>query len=292
MKFKIPFTFSSVEKLRRRSKIFVPRVRKKTKLSDYLENAGVDLSREEYIGIGKRSFVISFMIVFLISGALLAFFQISYFYLIALLVGLMFAGFVFFSQLSYPRVFLERRQREIDKNLIPALEDMLVQLNSGIPLFGVLTNIAVGDYGELSSEIKKAVRRINASEQQVDVLNDIGEKNSSVYFRRVMWQISNGINAGSDLAVVVEHIIKSLNEEQMIQIQNYGNKLNPIVMFYMMVTVIIPALSITFLTLLSSMMGLDATFTRIVFIVLFVFIFLMQFLFLGMVKSRRPSLLR
>lgn len=293
MKFKIPFTFSGAEKLRKRAKFFASRVRykKKSKLSDYLRNSGVEISREEYIGICFRSFFINFIFLLIISTTILFFFNVNQFYLIGAGISFIFSAFVFFSQNSYPRIYVARRQRNIEKNLIPVLEDISIQLSSGIPLFSIMTNIAAADYGELSIEFKKAVRRINSGESETEVLDDLGKRNPSVFFRRTLWQISNGMRAGSDMAIVVKDSVKALNEEQMIQIQNYGNKLNPLMVFYMLVSVIIPALSIAFLTIIASMINLPAKMITLMFIGLFVFVFLIQIMFLGMIKSRRPSLL-
>ena len=85
--------------------------------------------------------------------------------------------------------------------------------------------------------------------------------------------------------------IKNLNGEQLIQIQNYGNKLNPLIMFYMLISVIIPALSVTFLTVISSLINLGATSTISLFIAVFVGVGIIQITFLGIIKSVRPSLL-
>ncbi len=203
----------------------------------------------------------------------------------------MFSMFAYFSQRIYPKIYLSRKQRDIEKNLIPALEDMFIQLNSGIPLFDIMTNISDADYGILSEEFKKAVKRINAGEPEAEVLDDLGKRNPSVFFRRTLWQISNSMRAGSDMAIVVKDSIKALNEEQFIQIQTYGSKLNPLIVLYMLIAVIIPALSITFLTILSSMINLPQNMITLLFISLFVFDVLVQIMFLGLIRAKRPSLL-
>ena len=293
MKFHIPFTFLNVEKLKRKSKFFSSRIKdkKKTKLEYNLKNSGVDLSREEYLAICLRSFFLAFIILFVISTTILAFSGIKLFYLFGLGLSLLFSFFVFFSQIIYPRIYVSRRQRNIEKNLIPALEDILIQLSSGIPLFSVMVNVSSADYGELSEEFKKAVKRINSGEPESEVLDDVGKKNPSVFFRRTLWQISSCMRSGGDISIIIKESIKALNEEQLIRIQNYGNKLNPLVVFYMLIAVIIPALSITFLTIISSMINLPGNMTSLLFIGLFVFVVLIQIMFLGVIKSRRPSLL-
>ena len=125
---------------------------------------------------------------------------------------------------------------------------------------------------------------------QIDVLEELGEKNPSLYFRRTLWQISNGMRAGSDISVVIKESIKSLSEEQIIQIQSYGNKLNPLIMFYMLSSVILPALAITFLTIISSLISLPQTIANLAFLCLFGIVIFFQLMFIGIIKSLRPTL--
>lgn len=293
MRFKIPFTFSDLDKIKKRSKFFSKKIKPKrnSKLTEYLEGADINITREEYLGIALKSFVIAFVYLFLISSIIFLFLKVDKFYIFSFVIAILFSGFISFSQISYPYIFTSRKQKEIEKNLISALEDMLVQLSSGIPLFNIMVNISYGDYGVLSQEFKKAVNRINAGEPEADALNYLGKINNSNFFRRTLWQISNGINAGSDMSIVIRENIKALNEEQLIQIQNYGSRLNPIIVVYMLIAVIIPALSVAFLTILSSMLNLDKNMGMLLFVVLFVFDMFLQIMFLGLVKSRRPSLL-
>ena len=99
------------------------------------------------------------------------------------------------------------------------------------------------------------------------------------------------MKAGSNIADVVKDGIRALNEEQLLQIQTYGNKLNPLIMFYMLISVILPALSITFMTILASLVNLPKTITIAMFIGLFVSVVLIQVIFMGVIRSARPSLL-
>ena len=293
MKFRIPFTISSIDRLRKTSKSFTKFVKpkKRSKLKAYLQNADVKITREEYIAVSIKSFLVFFAVLYLISSTILYLVDVNNPFGNALILALVFSLFVSFSQLVYPKVYSSRKQKNIEKNLISALEDILVQLTSGIPLFTILVNISSAGYEELSGEFKKAVRKINAGFPQIEVLEELGEKNVSLYFRRTLWQISNGMKAGSDIALVIRDSIKALNEEQVLQIQTYGNKLNPLIMFYMLISVILPALAITFLTIISSLVSLPETLTVLMFVALFIFVILIQIVFLGAIKSARPSLL-
>ena len=267
-KFRIPFTFSHIKKLKNRSEFFIHKVKykKESKLGKNLEHSKTNLTREDYIGILLRNFSINFSLIFIISTSALAFLRVNLFFLIALFVAFLFSGFVYFSQIVYPKIYLARKQKDIEKNLLPALNDMLVQLSSGIPLFNILTNISDANYGFLSLEFKDAVKKINAGEAEANVLDNLGKKNPSIFFRRTLWQISNGMKAGSDMTQIIRDNIENLNEEQLIQIQTYGSRLNPLVVLYMLISVIVPALSITFLTIITSMINLSGNLAKLLFI--------------------------
>lgn len=293
MKFKIPFTLANLERLKKRPLLFkfLQHHKRYSKLDYYLENCDTNVTREQYLNICAHSFIFSFVFLSVIVTTLLILFKAPSPFLLAFVIVLACSGFVSFSQFSYPRVYFNRKQKGLERNLMPALEDMLVQLSSGVPLFNILVNISISDYGEISSEFKKAVKRINAGTPQIEVLEELGEKNSSMYFRRTLWQISNGMKSGSDISTVIKGSLRLLNEEQIVQIQNYGNKLNPLIMFYMLVTIILPALAITFLTIIASMVGLNKNITMIMYGGLFLVTIFIQIMFLGAIRSSRPTLI-
>jgi len=293
MEFHIPLTLESVEILKKKTKNFekIFRGAKKTRLGEQLKNSDVILTSSEYLGICFRAFILAFVVLLLIFTSLFFFVKIAYFYFYGFILALVFSGFIFFKQLSYPRIYSLRKERDIEKNLIPAMQDMLVQLESGVPVFQIIVNIANSDYGFVSYEFKKAVNQMNSGISQIEALENLIKRNSSAYFKRVLWQLSNGLKSGSDMSIVIKDSIDNLNKEQAIQIQSYGSKLNPIVMFFMLMTVILPSLGITFLTLISSMLNLSSTLVKMMFLGIFVFIVLIQIMFLGMIRSRRPSLI-
>ena len=72
-------------------------------------------------------------------------------------------------QIVYPQIYLSRKERDIERNLVSALNNILIQLNSGIPLFNIMTNISDAKYGALSEEFKYAVKRINTGEPESKV---------------------------------------------------------------------------------------------------------------------------
>src|SRR3989344_4008174 len=113
MRFKIPLTFSEIEKLKIRSRFIASHIKckKKSKLEEDLKNSGIDISREEYVAICINTFFVAFIILFILSSTILIFLRVKYFYLLSFLFALMFSGFVFFSQAAYPRIYVMRREK-------------------------------------------------------------------------------------------------------------------------------------------------------------------------------------
>ncbi len=292
MKFKIPFTLSGISYLKESTKKFSKPFRGKgEKITEYLKSVDIDLTGEQYLGICLKTFFVSFFVVFLLSTSLLILFKISSFYIISFLISLVVSMFIFFIQFNYPRVYASHKTKNIEKNLIPAMEDFLVQLESGVPIYQIIINISNSNYGFVSYEFKRAVKSINSGLSQVEALENLIKRNNSNYFKRVLWQLSNGLRSGSDMSIVIKETIDNLNKEQTIQIQSYGSRLNPLVMFYMLIAVIIPSLGITFLTILGSMLGLSEKIMMLIFMAVYVIVIFIQIMFIGVIKSRRPSLL-
>jgi len=298
MKFQIPLTILDNEIAKRKSKYFLKFANnKESKLSEYLRNAQVNMDKRTYMSIIYRSFVFNFVILTLIITSLLGSLpllgqdKIGFFYFYGLGIAFLISGFILMNQYNYPKIYSLNKTRDLEKYLIPVLQDMLVQLNSGVPLFRIIANISGSDYGEVSSEFKKIISEINSGSQQIVAIEKYGKINTSEYFRRVLWQISNGMRAGSDMSIIINEEVKNLGKEQAIQIQSYGSKLNPLVMFYMLIAVILPSLGITFLIILASLLNFSGTFIKTILVFLFLGVVFIQIMFLGVIKSRRPTLL-
>lgn len=292
---KLPYTFLPPKAIAKASGIFIKPATKMLPMFPFL---GLNLRQ---LGFKERSekymamCLFATLMFFIFIGAVLTFmlfvFKVEDALIVGPVVSFIFALFVFAQQVFYPKLLLRKRIRLVEQNLMPALQNVLVQLKSGVPIFNILTNLASGKYGELSKEFEKAVKDINAGRNQIDALEDMAANNPSILFRRAVWQLVNGMKAGADMSAVMEEIIGSLNEQQLIQIQNYGGQLSPIAMFYMLAAVIIPSLSVTFIIIISSFVALSAPMVKAVFWGLLIFLIFVQIMFLGVIKSRRPNLL-
>jgi flagellar protein FlaJ len=206
-----------------------------------------------------------------------------------IILSLVFSILVWVQLITFPIIRVKKKVRDLDRNLVFALRTILVQIRSGVSLFESMKVVAEGNYGAVSSEFKKAVDQIGTGTIQEVALERIAEYNPSIFFRRALWQIVNGMRAGADVSLVLAESVDSLTEAQSIQIRNYESQMKLLSLVYMMLGVIVPALGITFLIVLSSFPQIQIT--ELYFWVLLAFVGVAQFMYLGIVKSKRPTLL-
>lgn len=292
---KLPYTFLPPPAILKGSKLFLNPAKKILPMFPFLglnlRESGMNERSEIYLAMCMFASLAFFVFISVIFSFMLFAFKMENALIIGPMISFIFSIFVFAQQLFYPKMLSRKKIRSLEQNLLPALQNIIVQLNSGVPIFNILTNLASGGYGELSKEFDKAVRDINTGRSQIDALEEIATNNPSILFRRAVWQIVNGMKAGADMSTVMEEIMDSLSEHQLIQIQNYGGQLSPLAMFYMLAAVIVPSLSVTFIIILSSFIALSSTTTKTAFWGLLIVVIFIQIMFLGVIKSRRPNLL-
>lgn len=287
---RIPFVPMPVERALKLSRMFygvgsaVAKTRPGLKLALY--QAEVNIDPRQYVAIAIFSAVF-FGVMMLFVGFAIGILTGVLDFLISILVGLAFGGFVFVYLLTWPALLGRRKIKELEKDILNALQHVHIEIKSGVPLFNAFVGITEG-YGKVSEEFKKVVKEINAGVPETEALNRASERNPSLYFRRAIWQLVNALKAGSDVAKALEGIVDNLVKEQLIAIRKYGQELNPYTMMYMLFAVILPSLGITFLIIISSFTGITVPPLIFPFILLVLVIF--QFFYIGLIKTKRPPM--
>ncbi len=259
-------------------------------LENLLEQAGLDIDKRDYLGIAMFSAIFMSSIVFLLLFIItLTIVDVVKGFIISLSVSALIFFVIIQYLKKYPKLLLKKKVASIERNLLYAIRHIYVQVRAGIPLFETFVSISNGSYGAISDEFRDLVKEINAGKPIETALEELTMKNPSVFFRRIVWQLSNGIKAGADVSIVMKSVIDNISAEQRIAIRKYGSQLNPLTLVYMMVAVIMPAMGITFMIVLSTFSGLSISENMFWGILGFLVVF--QFMFLGIIKSKRPNLL-
>ncbi|MFH1255856.1 MAG: type II secretion system F family protein [Candidatus Diapherotrites archaeon] len=254
-----------------------------------LKQAEIDLRAEEY---GAIIFVLSafyFVMPVLIFYVLATRFSPENALPLSLTIGAIFSFLVILQLSLYPKMKIKKKLRNLEQNLVFALRTILVEIKSGVSLFDSVNMIALGNYGAVSEEFKKAVDAINTGTNEETALEDMAARNPSLFFRRTVWQLVSGLRAGADVSVVIGALVDMLIKEQKNQVVQYGSDLRMLSLVYMMLGVIIPALGLTFLIILASFPQINVT--EMLFWGMLGGIIIAQFMYLGIIKSKRPTLL-
>lgn len=184
------------------------------------------------------------------------------------------------------RSAIYKRRKEIDKDVLFAGRYLLVKLNSGQPLINALMD-ASKSYGVASKYFKEMIRDIELGKPIEQALTDASEYSPSEKFRRILFQISNALKIGIDVTEFLEATLNEIAEQQLIEINRYGKKLNSVTLFYMLFAVVLPSLGLTIFIVIASIASIDVNLGF--FGVMLFFLALLQGLFITVYKGIRPN---
>ena len=257
-------------------------VKRNPTLKRLLKIAGRKDRPEEFVHRG-----LMFSLYGAAAGALVAFFLLST--SLTPLVALAAFPILFLLSLAYylnmPLGWIRMRQRELEKDVLFAGRYLLVKLESGTPLFNALID-ASRSYGVSAQYFKEIVDEINTGTPIETALENAREFSASPKFKRLLWQFVSTIETGTDVADALKETLDAITAEQMIDIKEYGKKLNSLLMFYLIIACILPSIGVAMFTIIASFLQLEIS-GGTLFAILF-FLAAVQVMFISLIKSMRP----
>jgi pilus assembly protein TadC len=255
----------------------------KYKLKKELHTAKYKGSFDDFL---KKTYFLSFFFAFVITlSAGLAFRLIEKPLILLALFPIIFI-FFFFIFLGYPAVMIIKRRKKYDREVLFAGRYLLIKLQSGEPLFKCLID-ASNSYGVSSTLFKEIVNTIMSGVPIEKALEEAREYSPSDKFKRILTQILTATKTGADVASSLRQILDSIRDEQMNEIRAYGKKLNAVVMFYLVLGGVLPAIAMVLGVIVMSVMGLE---TSVLFFLALLFaLFIFQFIFVLNAKSSQPA---
>lgn len=191
----------------------------------------------------------------------------------------------FFYLFHYVDFRISKLQKEISKEIVFAGRFLLVELESGVPMFNAFKNMAE-QYEAIGVYFGEIVERVELGTPLDEALNETINTSPSPDLRRLLWQLLNTLKTGSGVSEALTSVFDQIVREQQISVKEYGRKLNPMAMFYMMIAIIVPSLGTIMLVVMTTFIGLELSLLTLFIIV--GFIWFIQFMFLAMIKSLRP----
>jgi len=253
-------------------------------LSLKLKQAGMNPDSEAFVK--KTVFAAFYMTTFVVFVLGAIFLRLNVFLRALYFVFPMLFVLMFFYFLKLPEVKIKQKEREIDRELVFAGRFLVIELESGVPLYNALVNVSKS-YKTIGKAIKEIVENVDFGATMEEAIDETIELTPSQNFRKLLWQIMNSLRTGSDVTSSLNAVVEQITREQIIAVKNYGRKLNPLAMFYMMIAVIVPSLGVAMIVVLSSFMSFELGLVTL--LVIAGFVGFLQFMFIAIIKSSRPS---
>ena len=192
----------------------------------------------------------------------------------------------FLLHIFYPKIIAKNIADAIDRDLVFAVRDMLIQVSSGVPVYSAMENIAEGNYAEVSQAFKAAVQDVRAGISMIRALENMALKSQSVFLKKTCWQMITTIRSGANVTIALRSIVAMLLAYHFNLIKLYNAELNFMVLIYLLISAVVPTLGVTVLIIFSVFGILGVTPELFAGIVAISFIF--QIIMIGYIHTRRP----
>ncbi|MGM5482931.1 MAG: type II secretion system F family protein [Nanobdellota archaeon] len=196
----------------------------------------------------------------------------------------------FFVVIKSPITEIRKRQRELDKEVLFAGRFLLVKLYSGKPLLNCLIEASKG-YGIAGKYFKEIVDDINMGSSIEKALENAMKYSPSAKFKKILFQINNSLKVGVDVTYALDKKLDEIGKDQLNDIKRYSKKLNSLSLFYMIIAIVLPSLGSAIITVIGSLMGMlsDQNSAQTLFYGIWIFLFIIQFMFITIFKSSRKA---
>ncbi len=153
---------------------------------------------------------------------------------------------------SYPSVRAKERAISIDKELPFALRQLATQIRAGLSFNRAMVSVAQADYGELSVEMRRALRDMESGATTEEALSKVLYRTKSRGLKRALIQIIRSLRTGGRLSEIISSIADDVAFETRMSIRDFTEVLNLVSVVYIMVAVVAPVT----LTVLSAVIQL------------------------------------
>lgn len=127
-----------------------------------------------------------------------------------------------------------------EEELLYALWAMEVLTSSGIGLETAIKHVAENDYGEVSSEFKKVLKKLEEGEKLEIALVELMNKTQSKGFKKALAVMIRSLKGEGNVADALKTIAQRETEERKVRLKNFVEKLNPIAEIFILVSILVP----------------------------------------------------
>ncbi|MEW6722253.1 MAG: type II secretion system F family protein [Candidatus Micrarchaeota archaeon] len=182
-------------------------------------------------------------------------------------IGLSMWAVFFMLHVIYPGIIVKKIAAKESKDLLFALREIMMSVESGVPLFDAMKNVGDAGYGYVSRDFAAAMREVEGGMPETESLKRLALRTESEYMKRALWQIVSALESGARMESTLGGIVESLEGFILRDIKNYSTNLNFLMLLYLLGAAVVPSLGITFLILLSAFGGLGVTLETVVLLI-------------------------
>ncbi len=258
------------------------------KQKDYellLKEAGIKKSPYDFVkGTMIKAIVLTAVIAFAI--AFILYYVRPVFAVFGLVLSIAFYQMLFNNFLNYPKARLGQNGKLVERDILFAGRDLVISLRSGMPLFNAMSAVSTG-YGAASREFGKVIELVQLGMPIEQAMDEVSSKSRSKTFKRIMLQASVSIKSGAEVTDAIQSVVEEVNQERVIELRRYGQRLNALAMFYMLFGVIFPSMGLAVATILTTFISIF-TINFTVLLAALAGIAFMQIIFLNIMRTSRP----
>ncbi len=186
-------------------------------------------------------------------------------------------------------VQINKLGREIENDLLFILEYLLVSLESGLPIGNAIENLSkINRPG--AHFFKRIYTEFKTGKSFKESLAEGVDFAPSKSVKQLIKKIKDSTEVGVDLEGVLVNFIKESSDQKLLAIKSFSKKLNPIIMMYLLLGIVLPSLGVTFFILAASLLEMTPSMLRIVLVFIFLGMFAFQYFAYSIFKFNRSIL--
>ncbi|MBN1941521.1 MAG: type II secretion system F family protein [Candidatus Diapherotrites archaeon] len=215
-----------------------------TTLSYFLFSANMRYSVKQYIAITVTVSFIAAIVVFFLSGVLLALSNLPFFwkFLLPIVLGGWFFFITIILMLIIPKQISKARGNAISIELPFALRHMSTELRSGIGLYRTLQAVAVSDYGVLSEEFAKTITEIEEGVETKDALTRMALRTQSRALRNALMHMVRALKTGGNISDIMNSIASDVSFELRMKTRDFAQRMNFFGVIYIFAAIWLPVM--------------------------------------------------
>jgi len=194
-----------------------------------------------------------------------------------MLFGIFIVPLIYNFFMGYIDVMIAKKGRELDGDLFYVSEYFLVSLESGLPLGNAIRELSKLDRPG-AKFFKKIYTEFQTGKDLEGALEEGAKNCASELMKVLLKRLKDSLNIGVDLKGVLENFIEEAAEKKIIEIRAYSKKLNPLVMMYLLLGIVVPSLGVTFFMLGATFIGITPTGLKLILFVIFLLMLVFQYI--------------